>query len=122
MGRQSPDDGAEWATSLFTPSVVAIAAVHLVEAQYGEIWAGVVSVLLTVAIFGGVLMSLKYWHIPSTAGFLIAGLFLWTIIPDVTAEVVPWPFQVLQQVIIAVFFIIAILYLVNKLGGEFDLP
>lgn len=122
MGRQSPEDGMEWAISLFTPSVFAIVSVHLVEAQYGGIWAGIVSVLLTVAMFGAVLMSLKYWHVPPTVGFLIAGFFLWTTIPDATAEVVPWPFELLQQVIVAVFFIFAILYLVNKLGGEFDLP
>jgi hypothetical protein len=67
-------------------------------------------------------MSLKYWHVSSTAGFLIAGLFLWTTLPNFTAEVVPWPVQVLKQIIVAVFFIIALLYFVNKLGDEFDLP
>lgn len=122
MGGQSPSDGVEWAFSLFVPSAISIVVVDLVKTQFGGFWAGVVSVLLIAATLGGVLVSLKYWHIPSTGGFLIAGIFLATTIPSVTADMIPWPFKILQQVVVAVFFIIAILYFVNKLGGGFDLP
>ena len=118
MASQTPDDGIEWAFGLFMPSAVAIALIYVIEGVYGSIWAGFASLILTVIVFGGVLMSLKYWHIPSTVGFLIAGFFLWNIVPDATAEIIPWPFQILQTIVIAVFFAIGIVFLLNKFGVE----
>lgn len=115
MGGQSIDDGGRWALELFAPSVGSVLLVHLAEAQYGEIAAGFTSLVVTIVVFGGGLMSLKYWHVRSTAGFLLAGVFLWQVIPTVTAPLIPWPFEVLQQVIIIGFLVIAVKLFLNKL-------
>lgn len=115
MGGQSIDDGVRWALTLFAPGVGSVLLVHLAEAQYGKIVAGFTALVVTIVVFGGVLMSLRYWHIPSTAGFLLAGGFLWQIIPNATAPLIPWPFQVLQQAIILVFFVLGTRLFLNKL-------
>lgn len=115
MGGQSIDDGVQWALTLFAPGIGSVLLVHLAEAQYGEIAAGFTALVVAIVVFGGALMSLKYWHIPSTAGFLLAGVFLWQIIPNVTAPLIPWPFQILQHAIILGFFVIGTKLFLNKL-------
>jgi hypothetical protein len=116
MGGQTISDGIDWALPVFVPSVASVLLVYIVKAFYGDILAGSAWIGITIILFVGFLGSAKYWHIPSTVGFLLGGLVLWMVMPSAIAPIVPWPFEVLYNMILFLFFVFIARQLLNKVS------
>ena len=114
MAGQRIEHGIEWALPVFLPVGITYLLIVFIEAFHGPIVAGIATILLTILVCAAFVSSAKYWHIPSTNGFLIAGIFLMYILPDMLSDIVPWPFRFLQTLIFIGALVIVAYLLVNK--------
>lgn len=117
MAGQRIEHGIDWGLLVFIPGGTYVLIVFI-EAFYGPIVAGIATILLTIGVCVGFVSSAKYWHIPSTIGFLIAALFLLSILPNLLQDIVPWPFRLLQTLIFLGALAIVAIYLANKIENR----
>lgn len=117
MGAPTGSDGFARAVEVLgIPTIGVIVAVVLVEQFYGEIAAGALYLVLSGVILFGVYVAAKYWNIPYTGVFVVAGIFIWLLVPGVISEITNPVFGILGKVVAGVFLVGMVLLFVEKLG------
>lgn len=100
------------------PSVGVIMAVAFTKEFMGPVMAGLVYLLLTGLILLGIYTAATNWNIPYTAGFVLSGFFLFTMVPSVVSELVHPVVGFLGQILILVFLVGMVYKFIGKAGFD----
>ena len=107
MAAPSLTDGISRAIEeVAVPSVGLIIILALVRECCGAYEAGIVYVLITIDLFGGIYMNAKYWNIKYTSAFVVIGFVLLFAVPSVAPYVIPSFFANLGKFVAVGFFIL----------------
>ncbi|WP_152422866.1 hypothetical protein [Halorubrum kocurii] len=98
------------------PSIAVFLGVVYAQTAWGDVVAGFVFLLLTGIMLLSIYISAKYWTKTYTAGFVLAGLVLLFISPDITSDLVHPIFGHLGTILILGFLILMLKLLGEKLG------
>ena len=98
------------------PSIAVFFGVVYAQTAWGDTIAGFVFLILTGLMLLSIYLSAKYWTKTYTAGFVLAGLVLLFISPDITSELVHPIFGHLGTVLILGFLLLMVKLFAEKLG------
>lgn len=98
------------------PSVSVFLIVIFTKEFVGGITAGIVYILLTAAIFIGIVTSAKYWNLRYLGSFLPAALVLFFMMPNIMTEVLHPVFGVFGSLVTLAGLLALALVLVKKAG------
>lgn len=101
---------------LVAPSVGVVVAVAFAREFLGPVAAGLVYLLLTGVILLGIYTSASNWNVPYTAGFVVSGIVLFGMVPNIMSELVHPVFGFLGTLLGAVFLVAMVLLFVEKAG------
>lgn len=116
MAAPTGSDGVARAFEFAMPTVGVVIIVSLVKEFYGGIAAGLIYLILTGAILGGIYFSAKYWNAVYAGGFVVSAVVLWMMVPGVIGEIVHPIFGVLGQLLTLGFLVLMAVLLAGKIG------
>ncbi|WP_152418504.1 hypothetical protein [Haloarcula amylolytica] len=116
MAPPTGSDGLARAVEFVLPSVGVVTVVSLTKEVYGGLAAGLIYLVLTGAILGGIYFSAKYWNTIYAAGFVVSAVVLWVMVPGVIGEIVHPVFGVLGQLLTLGFLVLMVILLARKIG------
>lgn len=106
MAPPTGSDGASRALEFTLPSAGVVMIVAFVKEAYGGLAAGLIYLVLTAAILGGIYFSAKYWNTIYTAGFVVSAVILWAMIPGIIGKLVNPAFGTISQFMTIGFFVL----------------
>jgi hypothetical protein len=98
------------------PPVGVFLTVIFTKEFVGGLTAGIVYILLTAAIFIGIVTSAKYWNLRYLGSFLPAALVLFFMMPNFMSEVIHPIFTVFGSLVTLVGLLVLVLVLFKKAG------
>jgi len=116
MAAPTGPDGVARAFEFVLPSVGVVMLVSLTKEFYGGLTAGLIYLVLTGAILGGIYFSATYWNTSYATGFVVSAVVLWMMVPGVIGEIVHLIFGVLGQFLTLVFLVLMAALLADKIG------
>jgi len=115
MPAPSASNGIERAISeIALPSIFLIVTVAVVREIYGAQEAGLVYLGLSIFMLSGIYFAAKYWNIPYTFGFVVAGIAAVYVVPGVMPYLIPGQFSDLGTMIVLGFIGLTGMRLLDK--------